>query len=131
MAARHECEGKPSSKVVSRCTDAIAEPVRDDNANIVCDEDQREVGAAVMCLGKLGNSWGDNGVDEANANACDDSCANEPVGVLTGGHQGSAQHAEERANPDTPFAAQFVTDPACACVSPLEASEPVRNTNLQ
>ena len=40
-----------------------------------------------MCLGKLGNPWWDDSV-EANANACNDSCADEHVGVLAGGHQG-------------------------------------------
>jgi len=44
--------------------------------------------------------------------SCDDSGAGEHIGILARSHQGSVQHATERADPDTLLAAKLVADPA-------------------
>ena len=79
----HESEGESPPEFNARIANAEVEPVRNDDSELVGDEDEGEVGASIVCLRKLRYPRWDDGVDEADANACNDAGADEHIGIYT------------------------------------------------
>jgi hypothetical protein len=108
----HDAQGEPPAELDLGLADGKVDPVGEDDAQEVGDEDEREVGAAVVGLGELGHPGRDDDVDEADAQAGDDTRADEHVGVVGGGHERATEEAEGCTDEGAALAAESVTAPA-------------------
>ena len=108
----HPTQREPPAELSIGAANAEIDPVRNDNAEIVGHEDEREAGAAVVRLRKLAHPGRDDGVDEADAEPGDDTRADEHVRVDTAGHERAAEDAKGRADENAALTSNLVTDPA-------------------
>lgn len=65
-----------------------------------------------MRLGQLADPRQDNGIHEADADACNDTRADKHAGVLAAGHEGCAEDSKCSSNEDTPSAAYPIANPS-------------------
>lgn len=67
-----------------------------------------------MRLRQFTDPWQDDGVHEADTDACNDSRADEHACVCAARHQGGAKDAKRRSNENAAFAAYLVANPSCS-----------------
>src|SRR5690606_1952885 len=108
----HPGKRKPPAELGSGAPDTKIDPVRDDDAEVVGDEDEREARSAVVRARQLADPRRDDGVDEADAQAGHHAGAEEHVRVDAARHECRADDAKRRADEDAALAANPVTDPA-------------------
>ena len=114
----HPSKRKPPAEFQAGLADTKVDPVRNDDAEVVCDEDERKARAAIMSFGQLAYPRRDNSRDDGDAQAGDDPGANEHVRILTCRHQSRPEHTEYGADENASLASYLVTGPTAQEASP-------------